>query len=158
MHKLSLRARVLTGVAAAISAMALGVVAAQPAAATTGIPVGFGFVAPQVAGFPTGAVFLAGGGAYDPSTGFVFVDSFDEALERAVKEAAGRNVGVGGGADVIRQALTKGVVDELAISVAPVVLGGGKRLFDGFTKDVDLEILTVHHSPYATHTRYAVVR
>ena len=96
--------------------------------------------------------------APDPSTGFVFVDSFDEALERAVKEAAGRNVGVGGGADVIRQALTKGVVDELAISVAPVVLGGGKRLFDGFTKDVDLEILTVHHSSYATHTRYAVVR
>src|SRR5262249_12442361 len=71
MHKLSLRARVLTGVAAAISAMALGVVAAQPAAATTGNPVGFGFVAPQVAGFPTGAVFLAGGGAYNPSTGFV---------------------------------------------------------------------------------------
>ncbi|GAB2855631.1 dihydrofolate reductase family protein [Nocardioides pacificus] len=65
---------------------------------------------------------------------------------------------IGGGADVIRQALAAGVVDELAISVAPVVLGAGKRLFDGFDHDVDLEVLTVHHSPYAVHTRYAVRR
>ena len=50
------------------------------------------------------------------------------------------------------------MVDELAISVAPVVLGGGKRLFDGFAHDLDLEILAVHHSPYAVHTRYRVVR
>jgi dihydrofolate reductase len=96
--------------------------------------------------------------APDPSTGFVFVGSFDEALQQATEEAAGRDVGVGGGADVIRQALARGVVDELAISVAPVVLGAGKRLFDGFRQDIDLEILTVHHSPYATHTRYAVRR
>jgi dihydrofolate reductase len=93
-----------------------------------------------------------------PSTGFVFVGSFDEALDRAVEDAAGRTVGIGGGADVIRQALDAGVVDELALSVAPVVLGSGKRLFDGFTKDLDLEILSVHHSAFATHTRYAVRR
>lgn len=96
--------------------------------------------------------------APDPSTGFVFVDSFDEALERATQEASGRDVSIAGGADVIRQALAHSGVDELAISVAPVVLGAGKRLFDGFTEDLDLEILSVHHSPYATHTRYAVVR
>jgi dihydrofolate reductase len=94
--------------------------------------------------------------APDPSTGFVFVGSLDEALDRATREAAGRDVAIAGGADVIRQALAKGVVGELAISVAPVVLGAGKRLFDGFTGDLDLEIRTVHHSPYATHTRYAV--
>jgi hypothetical protein len=69
----------------------------------------------------------------------------------------GLDVAIGGGADVIRQALAAGVVDELAISTAPVVLGAGKRLFDGFTHDLDLEILSVHHSPYAVHTRYAVV-
>jgi hypothetical protein len=39
-----------------------------------------------------------------------------------------------------------------------VVLGGGKRLFDGFTQDVDLEILEVHPATYATHVRYAVRR
>ena len=59
---------------------------------------------------------------------------------------------------MIRQALDAGDVDELAISVAPVILGTGKRLFDGPTKDIDLEILGVHRSPLATHTRYAVRR
>jgi dihydrofolate reductase len=49
-------------------------------------------------------------------------------------------------------------VDELAITVAPVVLSGGKRLFEGFERDLDLEILAVRHSSYAVHTRYAVLR
>ena len=48
------------------------------------------------------------------------------------------------------------VVDELVISTAPVILGAGKRLFDGFDKDVDLEVIKVYSSPYATHVRYTV--
>jgi dihydrofolate reductase len=96
--------------------------------------------------------------APDPSTGFRFVDDLDEALAQARAEAGERDVAIGGGAALIRQALAADVVDELAVSTAPVVLGAGKRLFDGFTRDLDLEILSVHHSPYAVHTRYAVVR
>jgi dihydrofolate reductase len=96
--------------------------------------------------------------APDPETGFVFVDGFDEALERARAAAGGRNISVSGGADVIRQALRAGVVDVLVISTAPVILGGGKRLFEGFTQDVDLEIQTVHSSPWATHVTYRVKR
>ena len=46
----------------------------------------------------------------------------------------------------------------LAISVAPVVLGAGKLLFDGFTQDLDLEKVSVHSSPWATHTTYDVRR
>ena len=65
---------------------------------------------------------------------------------------------VGGGADVIRQALAGGYVDVLAISTAPVILGGGKRLFEGFEQDIDLEKVSVHSSQYATHTTYAVKR
>jgi dihydrofolate reductase len=98
------------------------------------------------------------GDAPDPSTGFVFVDDLATAMERASAAAAGRDVAVGGGADVIRQALAAGYVDELAISTAPVVLGAGKRLFDGFGQDVDLEVRRVYTSPYATHVRYAVRR
>lgn len=94
----------------------------------------------------------------DPGSGFVMVDGFDAALAAAREAAGDGGVAIGGGADVIRQALAAGVVDELGISTAPVVLGGGKRLFAGFDRDIDLDVLTVHHSRYAVHVRYAVRR
>ena len=94
----------------------------------------------------------------EESAGFRFVSGFDEALATARGLAGDRDVSLGGGADLIRQGLEAGVVDELAISTAPVVLGGGKRLFEGFTRDIDLEILATYPSTYAVHTRYAVKR
>jgi len=39
-----------------------------------------------------------------------------------------------------------------------VILGAGKRLFDGFDRDVDLEVAKVYSSPYATHVRYMVTK
>jgi dihydrofolate reductase len=96
--------------------------------------------------------------APDPSSGFVFVDDLATAMQRATDSAGGRDVGIGGGAAVIRQSLEAGYVDELTISTAPVVLGAGNRLFEGFEQDVDLEIRRVYASPYATHVRYAVKR
>ena len=96
--------------------------------------------------------------APDPESGFTFVTGFDEALGQAREAAGDRDVAISGGADLIRQALDAGVVDELSISTAPVVLGAGKRLFEGFGKDLDLEILDVHPSPFATHVTYAVRR
>src|SRR5215510_5138977 len=94
----------------------------------------------------------------DPSTGFLFIDGFDAALLKARELAGDRAVSLGGGADLIRQGLAAGVVDELAISTAPVVLGGGKRLFEGFEQDLDLEVVGTWSSQYATHVRYAVKR
>lgn len=91
-------------------------------------------------------------------SGFDFVDGFDAALAAARDHADGKDVTLSGGADLIRQGLAAGVVDELGISVAPVVLGAGKRLFDGFDLDLDLEVLSVHASRWATHVRYAVRR
>jgi hypothetical protein len=76
----------------------------------------------------------------------VFVDDLATAMRQATDAAGDGNVGIGGGADVIRQALDAGYVDELAISTAPVILGGGKRLFEGFGRDVDLEIRRVYQS------------
>jgi dihydrofolate reductase len=91
-----------------------------------------------------------------PEAGFTFVSGFDDALDQAIATAGDRNVSVGGGADLIRQALDAGRVDELVISTAPVILGAGKRLFDGFERDIDLEVIKVYSSPYATHVRYTV--
>ena len=83
-------------------------------------------------------------------------------LQRAharAREAAGdKDVSLMGGADVIRQALRGGQVDELFITIAPVVLGGGKRLFEGFDETFRLEHLGVVQSPFATHIQYRVLR
>ena len=94
----------------------------------------------------------------DPSTGFLFIDGFDAALLKARELAGDGGISLGGGADLIRQGLAAGVVDELAISTAPLVLGSGKRLFEGFGQDLDLEVLGTWSSQYATHVRYAVKR
>ena len=59
---------------------------------------------------------------------------------------------------MIREALAAGEVDEITISTAPVVLGRGKRLFDGFDGDLDLEKVKVWDSPLATHVTYRVVK
>jgi dihydrofolate reductase len=91
-------------------------------------------------------------------SGFLFVDGLDAAIDRATEIAGDADVSVGGGADLIRQALASGHVDELVISTSPVILGGGKRLFEGFEHDLDLEVLKVASSPFATHVRYRVVR
>lgn len=90
--------------------------------------------------------------------GFTFVDGLDEALDQAREAAGDKDVSVSGGADIIRQALAAGHVDELVISTAPVVLGAGKRLFEGFEHDLDLDVEQVVSSPYATHVRYSVRR
>jgi dihydrofolate reductase len=90
--------------------------------------------------------------------GFTFVPGVAEAIERAVAAAGDRDVSVMGGADVIRQALAAGLVDELSIIIAPVILGGGKRLFDGFTQDIELEHVGVRQSPLATFVDYRLRR
>ena len=87
---------------------------------------------------------------------FVFVRGVEEAVRRAKEAAGDKDVNVMGGADTIRQALEAGLVDELALVIAPVILGGGKRLFDGYTKDVELEHVGVRQSRFATFIDYRV--
>ena len=89
---------------------------------------------------------------------FIFVGSLDEALSRAREAAGAKDVHLAGGADLIRQALAADAVDELSIIVAPIVLGGGKRLFEGFERRIELEQLGVRQSPFATFIDYRVKR
>lgn len=93
-------------------------------------------------------VEMAGG------TTFHFVtEGFDAAYSRALEAADGQRVHIAGGASVVRQALEVDVVDELALDIAPVLLGGGERLLDGVS-DFPFEPVEVLHSPLATHVRY----
>ena len=93
-----------------------------------------------------------------PETGFTFVPGLDEAIAQAREAAGNKEVLVMGGAETIRQALAGGHVDELAISIAPIVLGAGKRLFEGFDRSIELEQIGVRSSPMATHITYRVKR
>jgi dihydrofolate reductase len=94
----------------------------------------------------------------DPASGFTFVGDLDTAVQQAQEAAGDKHVHIMGGADIIRQALAAGYVDELSIVIAPVVLGGGKSLFAGFDKSIDLEHLGVRQSKFATFVDYRVIR
>jgi dihydrofolate reductase len=87
---------------------------------------------------------------------FIFVNGVTEAVERAKDAAGDKQAHVMGGAQIIRQALAAGLVDGLTIIIAPLVLGGGKRLFDGFTESIELEHVGVRQSPFATFVDYRI--
>lgn len=89
-------------------------------------------------------------------TSFVFVtDGIEAALEQAREAAGGKDVSVGGGASVIQQYLKAGLLDELQIHVAPVLLGSGVRLFEPLgIEPLALQTDRVLSSSYATHLRF----
>jgi dihydrofolate reductase len=93
-------------------------------------------------------------------TTFTFVtDGIESALEQARAAAGDKNVSIGGGANVAQQYLKAGLLDEMQIHIAPLLLGGGIRLFDqlGDAK-IELEKTRVIDSPQVTHLRFRVVR
>src|SRR5207237_7638357 len=93
---------------------------------------------------------MAGGTTFHFVTG-----GFDAAFARASEAAGDRGVDIAGGAATVRQALRAGVIDELVLDFAPVLLGSGERLFDGVA-DPRLEPVAAIHSPPATHARHRV--
>ncbi|MBK8957861.1 MAG: dihydrofolate reductase family protein [Proteobacteria bacterium] len=86
-------------------------------------------------------------------TTFHFVTSgIVDALAQAREAAAGKDVRLGGGVNVIQQYLRLGLVDELHIAIAPVLLGAGERLFDGVNlPSLGYACTEQAASPLATH-------
>ena len=93
-------------------------------------------------------------------TTFRFVnDGIESALDQARAAAGEQDVSIGGGANVAQQYLKAGLLDEMQIHVAPLLLGGGVRLFDGLgDAKIELEKTRVIDSPHVTHLRFRVVR
>jgi dihydrofolate reductase len=88
-------------------------------------------------------------------TTFTFVT---DGIEQARAAAGGKDVLLAGGADVAQQYLAAGLVDEVHLHVAPVLLGGGRRLLDGLPPGT-LECTEVAGSPAGVaHVSYRVVR
>lgn len=88
-------------------------------------------------------------------TTFSYVTGGVESAVAAARAAAGdRKVCVAGGADVIRQALALGLLEELRLSIAPVLLGSGRSLWQGLGLPGSLTPTRVIASPFATHITY----
>jgi len=93
-------------------------------------------------------------------TTFYFVtDGIESALEQARVAAGEQDVSLGGGANAVQQYLAAGLLDELLISVVPIFLGGGARLFDNLGDPVpELEQVEAIDAPGVTHIRFVTTR
>lgn len=89
------------------------------------------------------------------STTFTFVDSVEEAIRHAREAAGDKDVQVSGGASVAQQALDAGLLDELHVHVAPVLLGSGVRLFQDPQRR-PIELVRASGSTDVTHLEYRV--
>jgi dihydrofolate reductase len=90
---------------------------------------------------------------------FTFVtDGVESALEQARAAAGDRDVLVCGGAGVVGQCLDAGQVDRFTVSIAPVLLGGGTRLFGDRSQTKRLEQIGVIQAPGVVHVTYRAAR
>ncbi len=109
-------------------------------------------------------VFVLSHEAREPSvkegTTFTFVnESIESALEQARAAAGDKDVQVSGGANAIEQFIKAGLLDELQVHVAHVLLGGGIRLFDELGPEhIELESRRVVEAPGVTHIQFRVAK
>src|SRR5687767_7252704 len=89
-------------------------------------------------------------------TTFYFVtDGIHAALERAKKAAGGKDVALGGDANVAQQYMKAGLIDEMEIHVVPLLLGSGERLFEKTEgQQTGYECVRVVNSPTVSHYKY----
>jgi dihydrofolate reductase len=91
-------------------------------------------------------------------TTFTFVtDGIESALEQAKEASAGRDVMIGGGANVVQQYLAAGLVDEFELHVAPILLGDGERLLEN-VGNLRLDQVRAIEAHGVTHIKYRVVK
>jgi dihydrofolate reductase len=92
--------------------------------------------------------------ALEGGTTFTFItDGIEDALERAKRAARGKDVSLGGGAQAARQYLKANLVDDMEISLVPVVLGAGERLLDGVSDLHGLKLVRTVPAPGVIHLK-----
>jgi dihydrofolate reductase len=91
-------------------------------------------------------------------TTFHFVtDGIESAFQQARQVADGRDVVLGGGASVVQQFLSAGLVDEFDLAIVPILLGDGTRLLENLG-DLRIEQVRAIEAPGVTHVKYRVLR
>jgi dihydrofolate reductase len=99
---------------------------------------------------PRAPLDLEGGTTFTFVTGGV-----EAALEQARRAAGGKDVSLAGGANTARQYLVAGLVDEMELSLVPMLLGSGERLFDGTGDDLHgLALVRTVAAPKVTHLKF----
>ena len=91
------------------------------------------------------------------TTFFFVTEGIESALGQAKQAAAGQDVLIGGGANVVQQCLAAGFVDEFELHVVPILLGAGERLLD-LVGNLKLEQVRAIEAPGVTHLKYRVAR
>ena len=102
---------------------------------------------------PAETIVKAGGTSYTFVTGGI-----DDALRQAREAAGPADVMIGGGAEIARQYLRAGAIDDLRLHLVPLLLGAGTRLFDDGSPTLSLRPIEVTSTPRATHLTYEVDR
>ena len=92
-----------------------------------------------------------------PSNLTFVTDGIAEAIAQARAVAGDKEIKLGG-ASPGQQALAAGLCDEILVHVAPFLIGGGVRMFEGFEGPIRLEKLSSRDGPLATHIRYRVLK
>lgn len=89
---------------------------------------------------------------------FVTEGGIEAAVEQARKIAGDKSIGVGG-ADITRQCLKAGLLDEIGIDLVPVLLGSGVRLFEHLgIEPIELECTSASNAPGVTHLKFRVIK
>lgn len=93
-------------------------------------------------------------------TTFTFVtDGIESAVKQAKTAAGDKNVAVPGGANLIQQLIKAGLLDEIQIHIAPVLLGDGRRLFEEMGPEhIEMKATRVIDSPTVTHIRFQIIK
>jgi dihydrofolate reductase len=93
------------------------------------------------------------------TTYYLVTDGIEAALEHAEAAAGKKDVGIWGGATVMRQYLKAGLLDEIQFHLIPILLGAGVRLLDALGPErIELERTRTIETPSATHLRFSVVK
>jgi dihydrofolate reductase len=94
--------------------------------------------------------------ALQGGTTFTFVtDGVEAALAQARRAAGGKDVALAGGASAAREYLNAGLVDEMELHIAPILLGAGERLFEGVRDLHGLELVRTIAAPGVAHLKFA---
>jgi dihydrofolate reductase len=88
-------------------------------------------------------------------TVFTFVtEGIGQAYDLARRAASGKDVALAGGANIAQQYLNAGLVDEMQLHIAPILLGSGERLFDGVKDLHGLALVQTVAAPNVTHLKF----